>query len=410
MNRRSVFALALLSATLGVAALAAPQDPPPPPPADPPPSTVPMAGFWPTETMVERILDRMSEEMAKHYDFDDEQMLRARELFDRFPAWMNENRGEIQALTNEYLEALLNREPPTPDQVAKWSQRVLPLVNSFSELATNVTGEMSNFMTDDQRVLLEGEMAAFQTGVTVVNNKLGVWADGGYDPEIEWIATKEQREEMRRQDIDRARAMQAAKHERINELGGTTLNPDGESPPGTALGDGRARPNRDAALARNRSLNTDEWARYTEEFITRYKLDANQSELARQKLKSAAAERDVFKQRIAADLERAEKKAKEAKTDEEKKAAQADLKKVRGGLDRRFEDFKKALDKIPTSKQRREAALAEARADAARKPPVAAKPAEAARAAAEEQPTSAPDEKPAEPDAKPAPQPEAPPE
>ncbi len=79
----------------------------------------PPAGFWPTERMMDLAFDRISENLAKHYSFDEAQMWDTRDLLkQRFPAWLEQNRGEIQSLMNEYFEALLANEPPAPEEVA----------------------------------------------------------------------------------------------------------------------------------------------------------------------------------------------------------------------------------------------------------------------------------------------------
>lgn len=324
---------------------------------------IPTEGFWPTEKMLTRMLDRIVEQVSDHYELDDEQMMRAREAFDRFPQWMQKNRGEIQSLMNAYFEALLDSEAPTPEVVAAWAQRVAPLVGSFSEMMGDVTGEMSSFMTDDQRVMLEGEFAAFQTGIGMVTNKLSDWADGGYDPEREWIGTPEQRRIMRAEDRKRVAAMREARDARIAELGGTSLDPEGPNAPGKppSRNDAQRAPRKTASLAAS-----DEWVKYTEEFIRRYKLNDEQSDLARSRLRNAMEERDGFATRIAADLTRAEKKLADAKSDEEKQSAKAELDRVKRPLVRRFETFKSGLDKIPTLKQKQEAALAESRKDEGR--------------------------------------------
>ncbi|MBK8913752.1 MAG: hypothetical protein IPM64_03960 [Phycisphaerales bacterium] len=323
-------------------------------------TAIPMEGFWPTEKMVTRMLDRIVEQVSDHYELDDEQMMRAREAFDRFPQWMQKNRGEIQSLMNAYFEALLDSEAPTPEVVAAWAQRVAPLVGSFSELVGDVTNDMSSFMTDDQRVMLEGEFAAFQTGIGMVSSKLGSWADGGYDPEREWIGTPEQRRIMREEDRKRVTAMREARDAKIAAMGGTTLDPEGPDAPGKPprRNDAERAPRKTASLAAS-----DEWVKYTEDFIRRYKLDTEQQDLARSRLRNALEERDTFAARIAADLTRGEKKLAEAKSDEEKQTARTELDRVKRPLVRRFETFKSGLDKIPTLKQKQEAALAESRKD-----------------------------------------------
>lgn len=121
---------------------------------------IPTEGFWPTRVMMERGIDRLTEELAKQYEFDEEQLARTRELLkERFPRFFEENRAEIQALMNQFFEAQLRGEPPTPEDVADWSQRVLPLFNQFTQLARDTADDMREYLTDDQAVRLEGNIA-----------------------------------------------------------------------------------------------------------------------------------------------------------------------------------------------------------------------------------------------------------
>jgi len=90
---------------------------------------------------------------------------------------------------NQYFEALLDDEPPAIEGVAEWAQRVQPLLAEFNEVCHEVAEGMHEYLNDEQQTLLDAEEAAFQTGITMVQNKLSVWAGGGYDPETEWSAT-----------------------------------------------------------------------------------------------------------------------------------------------------------------------------------------------------------------------------
>ncbi len=134
---------------------------------------IPSAGFWPTPLMMERFIDRLTEDLAVTYDLDEDQLYNTRELWrERFPSWLNDHRGEIMQLTNEYFEALLAGEPPAPVDVAGWAGRALPLFDEFADLVEGVTEEMGTYFTDDQRVMLDSHMAGFRTGLGFVVQRL----------------------------------------------------------------------------------------------------------------------------------------------------------------------------------------------------------------------------------------------
>jgi hypothetical protein len=82
-----------------------------------------LVGFWPTPLMLERILDRVAENMGRIYDMDEEQLEQTRQVLrETFPKWLKENRAEIMELTNQFFEAQLHDEPPDPEMVTGWAQ------------------------------------------------------------------------------------------------------------------------------------------------------------------------------------------------------------------------------------------------------------------------------------------------
>ncbi|MBI5865617.1 MAG: hypothetical protein HZB38_14135, partial [Planctomycetes bacterium] len=134
---------------------------------------------------------------------------------ERIVRFLESNRAEIQTLANEFFEVQLHNEAPTPETVAAWSQRVLPLLDEFGGVADTIADDMREYFTDDQITKLEGEMAAFKTGLTIATSKLGSWAGGQYDPEREWFApgparNRKEREERARMEAEMAAAQAAA--------------------------------------------------------------------------------------------------------------------------------------------------------------------------------------------------------
>lgn len=295
--------------------------------ADDPPeraTTIPTAGFWPTDRMMDRIIDRITDKMGKHYTFDDDQAETTRELFRaNYPTFLNENRAEIQTLMNEYFEALLNKEPPSIEEVADWAQRVQPLLAEFGEVTHEVTEGMREYMTDEQTTMLDAETAAFETGLQFAQNKLSAWSAGGYDPETEWIYSKEEYDDEER---ERARAA-------------------GEQ--------GKADEQPEAVAA---SAPKDEWTIYTEKFIRRYELNVEQKQKAFTFLRRQQESRDRYLQRKTDEMGRVSKVLKEAETEEDRQAALALYEKLNAPVDRMFQTLKDRLDTLPTRAQRKAAA------------------------------------------------------
>jgi hypothetical protein len=318
----------------------------PPPDWETPPRAeqAPCDGFWPTETMINRFLDQTAYELAEQYEFDDEQLRLTNEvLHDTFPAWLEENKAEMKTLINQFIEAQLNDEPPSVEDVAIWARRALPLVNEFRGLVFDMTDDMRGYMTEDQIDRLEGETAAFDTGVTLFSNKLYVWADGGYDPETEWLPPgRERRRQERAEERERREAMEQARQQALAQSG---AGQPGQATTSPAVV-GRPKPK-------------DEWEEYTVDFTRRYQLNSEQRQKAMQFLRGAQQQRNAYLTRTAEARNRVKARLEQSQSQDEEaqKAALAEDEALHAPLKRMFEKLKERLDTLPTRDQRREAAL-----------------------------------------------------
>jgi hypothetical protein len=329
-------------------------------------------GFWPTRLMLMRALDRAVDDMSGHYDLDDDQAAHIADVLkERLPEWMNKNRKEITALMNQYIEALLDGEPPDPETVAEWSKRVQPLISGFQELVEDMSGEFSTVMTDDQRVQLEGELAAFNTGLSFVQKKIAVWADGGYDPETEWPRNNSRFNEARRQERREMRnAMNQAREQASTEARTAygVEEPQVEPAPAVAnktaeSADAPARSGNQTRTTANRTKPAprDEWEVYVELFIRKYELREDQAAKAQQYLRTAQEERDNLLRRKSDELAKIEKRIREATTREDREKAQSDLEKAKAPIERIFTRMENKLFGIPTTKQKNKVRDAEAK-------------------------------------------------
>ena len=280
---------------------------------------IPTEGFWPTQKMMERMIDRITEGMADEYNFDDSQLEMTRDLFKaRFPEFLNENRAEIQTLLNQYFEALLDGGPPAVEDVADWAARVQPLLAGFGEVSDEVAEGMREYLNDDQMVMLDAQYVAFQAGTRMVQNKLSVWADGGYDPETEWIRRGDSRHGSR-EEREAAEAAERAREE-------------------------AAKPQ-----------PKDEWTIYTERFIERYQLNEEQKQKAFTILRHQQEARDRYLHRKADEMAHVTKLLTEAETEEQRAASLEAYQRLNAPVDRIFEQLKERLDTLPTRAQRKAA-------------------------------------------------------
>lgn len=311
--------------------------------------------------MIDLAIDRISDEMAKVYAFDEDQLWSTRDVLkQRFPQWMDQNRAEMQTLSNQYFEALLSGEPPTPEEVAHWSARALPLFNEFTQLVDDTTEEMRTYMTDEQQVLLNGQLAAMQVGMTYMQQRLNTWKDGGYDWETEWPRSHE----FKKQQGAREKQLQNEAERAANDAmgispeGGAAVEPGGMGTPEAGPAAPAERGKERRPTSQPKTGPKDEWTVYVENFIKRYQLDEEQQGQARKCLTSSLEERDKYLKRKLPDINKVEDKLKAAKTDEERETVRAELTKLNAPLDRYFGQLKDRLVRIPNRKQRAAAAAA----------------------------------------------------
>jgi hypothetical protein len=307
-------------------------------------------GLFFTDEIIDLAIDRMTDQMANEYAFDEDQLWNTRALIkERFPPWLREHRDEIIQLVNEYAMAMLSGDPPTPEYVADWASRAMPLFQEAFGMIDETTQEMRSYMTDEQQIHLDGQVAAFQVGRNYLLNRIQVWSDGGYDWESEWPRSEKfrQRERERREQVERE-----AERERLLAMG---VNPE------TAGGAGPgAPPAGEKPAAQTRPVGPkDEWTTYVENFIKRYQLDEAQQNTARKILRSLQEERDHYLSRKGDDIQVAEKKLKAAQTDDQRASARTELDRLNQPLERYFDQLKDRLNRIPSRKQRAAAAQAD---------------------------------------------------
>lgn len=308
-----------------------------------------------TQTTVENALDHAVLDMAERYKLDDEQLARTQQVVrDKLLPFVKENGPRVQKLMSRFIEAQTGFEPPDSDMVADWSNELLPILDSFKDTVGGLAGEMGELMTDDQRLQLEAEMGAFRVGIGMVQRKLGGWADGNFDPEIDWPGdSRERRRREREERIAREKAMDEAR-QRVLAAGGTG---EGGAPGAStaANGDGTASAAPKGAIA---SVGKDEWTIYVDRFIQRYGLNEEQRLQAQRELEKRRGTRDAYLTRgdTLREMETVKQLIAGATAEEEKAAAQKRLDRLEDPVKRMFQQLKEGLARIPTRDQRKRAA------------------------------------------------------
>lgn len=309
---------------------------------------VPAAGFWPTPRMMEHLLDRLvDQKMAPSFGFDEEQTYVTQEILrERIIPWLNDHRAEIMCVTNDFLEAWLDGEPPDPEWVAKWSQRALPLLDQFSDVVEEVSDEIRPYLTEEQETILEGHLAAFRVGTSFTARRLGVWSEGGFDPATDWHRSPQYKPA----EADRHREVSVAVAEAQAEVGyrprvgatGGAAPAAGDAPGQPAARTGRQTPARPP----------DAWARYVDDFVRRYALTPEQQARAYKTLHALQEQRDRYLRRNERRFAEAEQILRHSDSPRERAQAERVLAERAKTLDHKFTMLKDKLEKLPTRKQR----------------------------------------------------------
>lgn len=321
---------------------------------------LPSAGFWPTPRMMELAIDRIVEEqLGQRLDLDEDQVYRAQALFrERMVPWLNENRAEIMPVMNEYVEALLEKRAPDVDMAAEWAGRARPLMQGFHTVLRESVNEMAPMLTEEQWVSLEAQLAATDVTFEFIDRRLHHWEQGGFDPSADFHRSPEFREH----EQARLAELHTAREEARDSVLQASAATGGVGPPAAGL----ATADRPVHTATAPAPNADEWARYVQAFIQRYRLTFEQEAKANSLLAQAQQQRDRYLRRHGEKLDEAKAVLSSAADTDRKSQAQRIVDGGQKTVERYFEQLKDRLNKLPTRAQRIAAAQA-APAEAAKR-------------------------------------------
>lgn len=331
--------------------------------------------FYPTKSMVSWVVEQSTNQFSESLGLDPQQKeILVAKFMAEIPRYLAENRDTLQPTINNFINMMASQEAPTPEKVAEWAQKALPAVEGFTGHLRELTDSMREHLTDEQNVSLDGMQAAFDVGTKHMLGRLSDWGDGGFDATRDWHRSPghREREREREQKIgSEAEYFKAVAEGRTDVAPPPHLVEEGIVPanaavvggPGAANGAavaGGANPGAPQAAARGPAAAAaakDEWTLYVEQFCDRYQLNAEQRAKASQFLARAQAQRADWMGKKGALIERLEQMLKSAKTEDGKKQAEQQLSKLKEPFSRHFNQLKEKLDKLPTAKQRSEAAL-----------------------------------------------------
>lgn len=297
-----------------------------------------------TPTLMENMIGQMVErQLTPTYQFDEYQAEQTRRLIqERVGGWLRENGDKIEPLVNTYMEAVTSRTPPTPEEVAEWATQMQAVKDDFMVVLDDMTTEMRTYLTEDQIVVMEGELAAINVASGFLDQRLGAWSEGHFNPETDWPQGRRFREAQRERD--------KVAHEAITEARQEAIQVAGDDP--TRVG-----------RVATKQQTQDKWAKYVEAFIEKYQLNAQQIQLAQRLLSNAQRHRDNWLLQRAQQFDRVEQGLAAADTDEEKAQYLAQYEKLVAPINNQETSLKQKLESIPTRAQRRAAQEREAQGE-----------------------------------------------
>ncbi len=299
-----------------------------------PATTVPDAGFWPTQRMMKLVLQKGAKGIIRQYKLDDAQAAALEEnLLTQYPAMMNRHRAVLQSLFNEVLEMQLAGETPTAERVAKFAGELEPVLADARRTLKGTYDEMVPRLRPEQRRKWDGDYLKIWAGLSVAEAKLQRWKQGLFKPE-EWPLPAA--DGNRGKGATSAPAGQRASDDESGLLGA----------PLRLFGGGAGGLDDD-----RRDVPLDQWQAYVKRFIRQHKLDKAQANQAmailkeiRQRAEAVRKQnRDRFNQ-INRELPRVDR--------ERRAKLKADLDELRAPLRDLFDELQTRLGDVLRSDQR----------------------------------------------------------
>ncbi|MCA9244741.1 MAG: hypothetical protein KDA32_12335 [Phycisphaerales bacterium] len=273
--------------------------------------------------------------------------------------------GRIMSYATEAIQTRAAGEPFTADQVARWTRTAQPVFRDSRVSVERLAKEFSEQLDADQRQILERDLAAANNRMDTMERMAQGWMRG------EWSAADWGMQNDPIQMAGEERVAAAAEQENAQQTD------DSGSDAGVVAGVVNEAPRQEppptpVKPTKNVPRDDDRYARYVRAFIDKFQLNDEQQQRAwlfhKEVVERDATLRRKFDPRI---------EAADAGSD-----ARTSLSTARDhALDRLFDQLKRRLERLPTTKQRQDAkpvdldaAVNKASADVAEKPDQADKP------------------------------------
>jgi len=278
-------------------------------------------GNWPMRDVVRTLIaDTAQKRCLERYDLNEKQCgVVSNTVANQWSEFLDKNRDVVQPVLDEFVEMQFAKEPPSKARVQRWAEHLQPVLD---RLQKHLAEKKAEAVADDGTVegmQRELDLLNLESGVRLVRSQMSQWKSGNFDA----------------QDFKRPRPTADA------------------GPPAPAP---IAPPSANAAPAPAIDPVTVEllgWARYVNDFMERYQLDAGQRDAALSCLVELTSRASAHRERHAdeiADLERRINTPQQ--TADEKTRLAEDVLRLYGPIDEMFSELQHRIEEIPTAAQR----------------------------------------------------------
>lgn len=234
---------------------------------------------------------------------------------------------DVMPVAMDALRTRANGQPFTPEQVQQWSTKLRPMIDDGMQTVQRVTQQLERTMTEEQRKLLQADLAAFTKRHTDMQKLVQKWQSGQWQP-TDWGLQN---------DPVHAPVMQQYA-QRDAERNALVERAQANRPPID-----------DARFASDES----EWDKYVKAFCRKYECDERQITQAEAILKKAKSEAINYRNGRRGDIEKAERLVASATAGSAmRKDAQAEMDRLLQPINQTFERMKASLDGLLTTQQR----------------------------------------------------------
>lgn len=233
---------------------------------------------------------------------------------------------DVMPVAMEAIRARSNGEPFTPEQVQQWVTKLRPMIDDGLTTVQRVTQQLERTMTEDQRKLLQADLAAFTKRHNDMQKMVQKWQAGQWQP-TDWGLQNDPIHAPVMQQYTQREAERNALVERAQ----VTKQLD------------------DARYASDES----EWDKYVKWFCRTYECEPRQVSQAEAILKSSKSEAINIRNARGAEIKKLEHLVASTGNPQAKAAYQTDLDRMLQPINQIFDRMKKRLhEDVLTTQQR----------------------------------------------------------